>query len=564
MAVSISMSITQNSQSIANNTSNVTVAVKAIWTYGSWNATGQCYGSITIDGTKYSFSGIKFNTGATTSGSQTIMTKTVNASHNTDGSKTLSCSASFNTGVSSGTVTASASKTLTTIPRATTMDSLSCATSYFDGEMTYKYTPQSASFYNKRTVYLNVNNSFTTLRTTELGKKSASQQSGTITLSDDELVKIYKALPSATSAKIRVTIRTYSDSGYSTSIGSASYKEVTLTIPAAIKPTASLNLSAINNNSWIKSLGVYVQNYSGLSATLSATAGTGASISSYSISGGDYSSSKNTLSVSKFTTAGSIKFTSEATDSRGRSASASKTITILPYSNPAIASLKVERGTYDDGEWTADENGADVKVTFKATLTLVDQDNVYGATFKIDGVTKTPDYGTTAGLASGASRAVYFFDVDSENSHTLTLTVKDEVGNTKSATITIPTINVTIEFNQSGNGIAFGKTSEDDAFECAWPAYFIKGIYANGLRIPEIQHGIASITPTAANKPTALEITFGKEFSDTPIVVATPVTSAPGTIVLGCGVYNRSKAGFTLYLTRSNTTETKITWIAMY
>ena len=61
MAVSIDLSITQNSQSIDNNTSNVTVKATVSWTYGSWNATGQCYGSITIDGTKYSWSGLKFN-----------------------------------------------------------------------------------------------------------------------------------------------------------------------------------------------------------------------------------------------------------------------------------------------------------------------------------------------------------------------------------------------------------------------------------------------------------------------------------------------------------------------
>jgi hypothetical protein len=121
LAVSISLSIAQNSQSIANNTSNVTVKVTAKWTYGSHNATGQCTGSITIDGTKHSFSGIKFNTGKTTSGSQVIMTKTVNVTHDDDGEKELSCSASFVTGVSSGTVSCSGSKTLTTIPRKSTL-----------------------------------------------------------------------------------------------------------------------------------------------------------------------------------------------------------------------------------------------------------------------------------------------------------------------------------------------------------------------------------------------------------------------------------------------------------
>ena len=49
MGASISLSIAQNSQSIANNTSNVTVAVKVHWTSGTWNALGECYGSINGD-----------------------------------------------------------------------------------------------------------------------------------------------------------------------------------------------------------------------------------------------------------------------------------------------------------------------------------------------------------------------------------------------------------------------------------------------------------------------------------------------------------------------------------
>ena len=38
MAVKITISIDQNSQSISANTSNVTVTVRASWTYGSYNA----------------------------------------------------------------------------------------------------------------------------------------------------------------------------------------------------------------------------------------------------------------------------------------------------------------------------------------------------------------------------------------------------------------------------------------------------------------------------------------------------------------------------------------------
>lgn len=117
MAVSIDITITQNSQNKTNNTSNVTVKVAAKWTYTSYNLNKQS-GSCTINGTKYTFTSA-FNTGKTTSGSGTIYTKTLDIKHNSDGKKTLSVSASYVSGVSSGTVTDSASKTLTTIQQST-------------------------------------------------------------------------------------------------------------------------------------------------------------------------------------------------------------------------------------------------------------------------------------------------------------------------------------------------------------------------------------------------------------------------------------------------------------
>ena len=115
MAVKLSLSCTQNSQSVANNTSNVTVKATASWTWGSWNEYKKP-GYVIIDGTKYSFTS-NFNPNATTTGSQVIFTKTVDVKHNADGSKTLAYSGSYTTGVSSGTITASGSKVLTTIPR---------------------------------------------------------------------------------------------------------------------------------------------------------------------------------------------------------------------------------------------------------------------------------------------------------------------------------------------------------------------------------------------------------------------------------------------------------------
>lgn len=85
-----------------------------------------------------------------------------------------------------------------------------------------------------------------------------------------------------------------------------------------------------------------------------------------------------------------------------------------------------------------------------------------------------------------------------------------------------------------------------------------------GFRVPEVQHGNISITPSAANTPTSKAITFKKEFSGSPDIIATPHTSVPGTTLLGVGTASRSTTGCTIWVTRTNTTDTTVNWIAVY
>ena len=111
MVTGFRIGITQNSQSIAGNKSNVTVALTITWNGGSYNATGNAAGVLNIDGIDYSFTA-KFNTAQKTTGSEVIFSKTLDISHSPDGSKTLACSASFATGTGAGTVTATATSGL--------------------------------------------------------------------------------------------------------------------------------------------------------------------------------------------------------------------------------------------------------------------------------------------------------------------------------------------------------------------------------------------------------------------------------------------------------------------
>lgn len=82
--------------------------------------------------------------------------------------------------------------------------------------------------------------------------------------------------------------------------------------------------------------------------------------------------------------------------------------------------------------------------------------------------------------------------------------------------------------------------------------------------LPRIATGIASITPTAANTPTSVAVTFPVgRFTATPIVVVIPHTSAPGTQVTGVGISGRSASGCTIVGTRTNTTVLEVGWIAI-
>lgn len=115
MPASISISVTENSISVDNNTSSVTVKVTAKWTSGTFDHNPPTL-TVVIDGDKFT-KGISLNPNNTTSGSSTIYGKTLNIIHNADGAKKLTVSASYATSTSSGTVKDSLTKTLTTIAR---------------------------------------------------------------------------------------------------------------------------------------------------------------------------------------------------------------------------------------------------------------------------------------------------------------------------------------------------------------------------------------------------------------------------------------------------------------
>ena len=350
MAVSQSLTLTESNPIVASNTSKVRILWQSTQSGESWNGytrTAKYY--VSINGgaeTEYSVS-YTLPQNATA----TIVDTTLTVNHKTDGSGSVKVRTWMDTGISAGVVTQEKSIDLTTIARASTIDSLLCNTAYFTGTLTYKYTPKSGSYYNRCNISLNLDGDFIAVKTVNLGQKAASQQTATVTLSESELSIIYNKLPNTTKGKLRFTLRTYSDSGYSTQVGDFGYKEITLTIPndTTTQPTMTMTLTPVSDFSG--GSGIYVKGLSKVKATFTSGAGKyGASIASYNLTvvGKDYASP---YTSDYLAAAGSVAVKGTITDSRGYSRAYTQTISVIDYAKPSIDSLSCNT-IYFDGTHT--------------------------------------------------------------------------------------------------------------------------------------------------------------------------------------------------------------------
>jgi hypothetical protein len=249
---------------------------------------------------------------------------------------------------------------LDAIAKPTSADSVSCSTGYFDGEITYKYTPKSSDLYTRCDVSLNLDGELHGIKTINLGKKNAYQQTGTLTLSESELSAIYNLLPSSTSGKLRFTFRTYSEYDYSSeAYGSGSWQEISLKIPddSTTKPTMTMTLSPVSDYASV--LGsLYVKGLSKVKITFTnGAAKHGAKVRGYSafFESTTYLDLENELITEHITepikTTGSVNVRGKIADTRGFLTVYDQKITVLDYVVPSLDALSCAT-SYFDGEIT--------------------------------------------------------------------------------------------------------------------------------------------------------------------------------------------------------------------
>lgn len=140
-------------------------------------------------------------------------------------------------------------------------------------------------------------------------------------------------IPSATSGTCTITCETY----YSGTLTGSKTCSITLHVPSSVVPTISSITTSEAVAGIAAQFGGYVQNKSKLSVSTTASGAQGSSIASYRATLGG-----STYNAASFTTAflsnvGDNTLSVIVTDSRGRTASTTRTIKVLSYAPPSLS-----------------------------------------------------------------------------------------------------------------------------------------------------------------------------------------------------------------------------------
>ena len=432
--------IIQNSQNIANNTTNVTVKVWCKRTNTGYTTTGNgtCY--CTINGTQYSAS--ITSSQSITSTPRELFTKTMDIAHNSDGTKTLSTSARITHSRFSSTGTGSYSQVLTSIPRVSTFSLNTSTVTLGSTALTVTINKSSSSFTHK--VYYKFGN-------INVLKYDGSETSTSFTPSISDCSQI----PNAVSGTGQIVVETYNGS---TKLGQNS-ANITLKVPDSVKPSFNSLVAELVANGINTSYG-YVQNKSQCKLSISGSVGSyGSSITNYYISGGGFTGNSATATTGVLTQSGSITFSAYVTDSRGRrSDTKTVTISVKEYANPKILEFTAQRCLVNG---QLDEDGTYAKVYTNYSYSKLSGSNSLTASmmYRKTGdstfvkCAEKPVQGGTIIIGSGNLDTTFAYEVRFE--------LKDNF-TTIGQSVTVATSFVTLDFRKGGKGIAIGKASEKD------------------------------------------------------------------------------------------------------
>ncbi|MBE6747911.1 MAG: hypothetical protein E7557_01620 [Ruminococcaceae bacterium] len=440
------LEVTENSHSIKNNTSNLTINLKLKrndgYTGSAYNLNeSENFVKITINNTAKSSRNLTIDT--RNNATVTLCSWSGDFTHNQDGSLTVSLGGSFTmsgTSLSGGSV--SGSFKCITIPRASSF-SLDKTGAKPDDNVTLTISAASKDF--KHTAVFEIGSY----------KKTLSLASGITKASLTVPVEWLNAIPNSKSGSVKVTLKTYNSN---TLLGSST-KHFKITIPETEEylPEFEFNLSYDSRGMLPGIWSATLQNITLLTVTIpEPVIKYGATLANCIISVGSQSKSglSNTFDLIE---AGVITAKINITDSRGFCKKKEFLIQVDGYAKPKVYCTSIYRC---DSSGKPVENGTSVAIEFQKEYSVVRGLNlgrVY-ARYKKNGST---DYGSSTLLNSSPFVINGAFDVAS--SYDFILSITDEVTKTPfEVSRTLPSGSIPFNIKQGGKGAAFGCYAEAD------------------------------------------------------------------------------------------------------
>lgn len=301
------------------------------------------------------------------------------------------------------------------------------------------------------------------------------------------------------SCKIRIGLYSYVGG-----VQYADYRDVTYTMTAnaATKPTVSL--SVFPNNGSLPSTfnGLYIQGKSRVNVAVSATGKYNARINSYSgnVEGKAYYAANFTSDALQ--NSGDVTIKGYASDSREFLGSTEQKIYVIEYAKPFVIPIGGENAILcyrSDGNGI--RTGTSTSVWVKAARSYYkvsangSQKNFCALQWRRklsteewnDSIHLWNDLISRSSLTTdeyiGLLSGVVF---DLQNSYTLQIRAIDDIGESDTKTLEVPTRDVALHLGKGGKNVSIGTFcdySEDYTFYSAWKAIFAEGIYIDDTKV---------------------------------------------------------------------------------
>lgn len=256
--------------------------------------------------------------------------------------------------------------------------------------------------------------------------------------------------------------------------------DFTAYVSDTVRPSATLAVSLVNDNSLLQQWGLWVRGMSRLQYEVQASAMGGASLAGCRFTFAGQTVQGFSGSTAPLGMAGTLTPTAVVTDSRGRTTTITGVpIPVFDYQMPSLQTSIAYRCTADG---TEDSGGACLRVKAVGSCWPLDGRNTVtlrGRYRPVGGA-----YGAYVTLASGVTTQLSDA-LDRSTTYEVELSAVDTLGNVRTVSHTSSNAAVAFHLRSGGVGAAFGKLADSPMLQCAWDAEFDGNVTVAGTMTAE-------------------------------------------------------------------------------